>query len=175
MKWFLLISILLLQACSNLPANIKNAPSVDIQPHHVLSNSNNVNNTPVRWGGKIIDVENKANETVIQILFYPLNYYGRPQLNQTSSGRFLSISKQFLDPAVFTKDAEITIAGTLQGSEEKMIGEKTITVPIVSINNHYIWPQNQQRYNNAYPYYRYRRGIYPYNPYRGRYRYYNCY
>jgi len=178
MKWFLLLSILLLQACSNLPDNIKNAPSVDIQPQQALSNSNDFTNYPVRWGGKIINVENKADETKIQILAYPLNYYGRPQLNQSPSGRFLSVSKQFLDPAIYTKDSEITIAGSLQGTLEKTIGEKTITVPIVTIDYHHIWPrQQQQNYYREYnynPYYGYR-GYYPYNSYRGGYRYYNCY
>lgn len=81
MKWFLFISILFLQACSNLPANIKNPPDVDIQLHQVLMNSSNFQNSPVRWGGTIIDVENEADKTNMQILFYPLNYYGRPILN----------------------------------------------------------------------------------------------
>lgn len=169
MKWFLFISILFLHACSNLPANIKNPPNVDIQLHHV-TNSNNYQNYPVRWGGTIIDVENNANETKIQILFYPLNYYGRPKLNNPSSGRFLTISKQFLDPAIYAKGTEITVVGTLQGTLEKMIGKKIITEPIVAIDSHYVWPQYPKNYYRSidcysnryrYPYYRY----YPYYPY----------
>ena len=177
MKWFLLISILFLQACSNLPANIKNAPNVDIQLHDVLSNnSNNYQNNPVRWGGKIIDVENKSDITKIQILTYPLNHYGRPQLNQPPSGRFISISNQFLDPEIYIKDTEITIAGSLQGTLEKKIGERKITMPVVAIDELHIWPQYQQNHYSSYdyyPYYGYR--YYPYHSYRGRYRYYGCY
>ena len=44
---------------------------------------------------------------------YPLNYYGRPQLNKPSEGRFVIKSTEFLDPAVYAKDKEITVAGTL--------------------------------------------------------------
>ena len=177
MKWFLFFNIFFLQACSNLPENIKNAPSVEIQLHDVLSDSNNYQNNPVRWGGKIIDVENKTDKTKIQILTYPLNYYGRPQLNQSPLGRFLTVSKQFLDPAIYTKDTEITISGSLQGTVEKRVGEKKITMPVVAIDAHHVWPQNQQNYSrsyNYYPYYGYRQRYYPYYSYRGRYRYYNC-
>lgn len=179
MKWILLLSIFFLQACSNLPVNIKNAPSTDLQFHHVLSDSASFQNQPVRWGGTVIDVVNKAQETELQIMYYPLNYYGRPLLNKSPSGRFLSISKQFLDPALYTTNTEITIAGSIQGTVEKTIGEKIITMPIIAIDNYHIWPKFQQNYYRPYdpPYfeYEYRYHYYPYSIYRSRYRYYNCY
>ncbi|KAF3984104.1 MAG: Slp family lipoprotein [Methylococcales symbiont of Hymedesmia sp. n. MRB-2018] len=153
MKSLIIVSLLFLQACSNLPANIKNAPQVDTQLHHVLANSHNFKNTPVRWGGKIIDVENKVEGTQIQILYYPLNHYGRPLLDKPSLGRFISISKQFLDPAIYPKDTEITIAGSINGMVEKVIGEQTIKVPVVTIDGHHIWPKYQQIYRPYYDYY----------------------
>ena len=175
MKWFLFISILFLHACSNLPANIKNPPSVDIQLHQALKNSSSFQNYPVRWGGTIIDVENEANETKMQILFYPLNYYGRPKLNKPSSGRFITVSKQFLDPAIYANGTSITVVGTLQGTLEKQIGKKIITVPIVSINSFHIWPQYPQNYYSPYGYYPnyygYGYRYYPYSYYRGGYYY----
>ena len=169
MKWLLFISILFLHACSNLPANIKNPPNVDIHLHQVLKNSSNFQNNPVRWGGTVIDVENETDKTNIQILFYALNYYGRPLLNQPSPGRFITVSKQFLDPEIYAKGTEITVVGKLQGTVEKQIGKKLVAVPIVTIEEHHIWPQYQTNY------YRYRYRYYPYNSYRDRYRYYNCY
>ena len=177
MKWLLFINILFLHACSNLPANIKNPPSVDIQFHQVLKNSSNFQNSPVRWGGTVIDVENEANETNLQILFYPLNYYGRPILNQPSSGRFITTSQQFLDPAIYANGTEITVVGNLQRTVEKQIGKKQVTIPVVEIEEHHIWPKYQPNYYRPYGYYPYYYGYryYPYSPYRGGYRYYNCY
>lgn len=175
MKWFLLISIFFLQACFNLPENIRNPPSVDLQPHDVLSDSNKYQNNPVRWGGRIIDVENKTDKTNIQILIYPLNFFGRPQLNQTPLGRFVTVSKQFLDPAVYTKDTAITVSGSLQGTVEKMIGEKKITMPLVATDVYHVWRQYHYRPYNYFPHYGYRHRFYPYYSCRGRYRYYNCY
>ncbi|MFW5443876.1 MAG: Slp family lipoprotein [Methylococcaceae bacterium] len=183
MKWLLLISTLFLHACSNLPANIKNPPGIDIQLHQALTNNSNYLNYlnyPIRWGGTVIEVKNNADETTMQMLFYPLNYYGRPRLSQTPLGRFITVSKQFLDPAIYTKGTEITIAGSLQGVTEKKIGEKTIKMPVVSIDNYHIWPELQQNYYRGYydypySYYGYRGGFYPYSYYRGGYGYYNCY
>ena len=178
MKWFLFISVLFLYACSNLPDNIKNPPTVDIQLNQVLQNSSDFQNHPVRWGGTIIDVKNKANSTLIQILSYPLDYFARPKLNQPAIGRFISISNQFLDPAIFAKGTKITIAGTLQGTVEKKVDEKIITIPIIAIDNHHIWPHYRQNYYRPYgyyPYFNYGGGFYPYHFYGSRYFYDRCY
>ena len=129
----------------------------------------------MRWGGRIIDVENKTDKTNIQILIYPLNFFGRPQLNQTPLGRFVTVSKQFLDPAVYTKDTAITVSGSLQGTVEKMIGEKKITMPLVATDVYHVWRQYHYRPYNYFPHYGYRHRFYPYYSCRGRYRYYNCY
>jgi outer membrane lipoprotein len=180
MKWFLLISILFLHACSNLPANIKTPPAVDIQLHQTLTNAADYQNYPVRWGGTVIEVKNKTDETTMQILYYPLGYYGRPNLNQTSLGRFVTVSKQFLDPAIYTKGTEITIAGSFLSLVEKQIGEKPVKMPLIAIDTQHIWPKYRQNYYRGYydypyRYYGYRGRYYPYSYYRRGFSYYNCY
>lgn len=183
MKGLIFISIFFLQACSNLPANIKNAPKADVQLHQVLANSDNFKNNPVRWGGTIIDVDNEPDTTKMQILLYPLNFYGRPILSRTALGRFIAVSKQFLDPAIYTKGTEITVAGSLQGTMQKKVGEKSVTVPVVAIDEQHIWPAYSRSYYNNDSYYGYpnyysgyRYGrFYPSFSYSGRYRYYGCY
>lgn len=179
MKWFLLFNIILLNACSNLPANIQNPPSVDIHLRDVQENSSQYINQPVRWGGTVIEVQNEADESSMQILFYPLNYFGRPKLNQQASGRFMTVSKQFLDPAIYSEGTKITIAGTVQNTLVKQIGNKTIPLPVVTIENHHIWPEYRQAddwdYHYPHYFYGYRRSYYPYNYYRRGYRYNNCY
>ncbi len=183
MKSLLFISIFFLQACSNLPANIKNAPSADVQLQQVLANSSNFQNNPVRWGGTIIEVVNEPDETKMQILLYPLNYYGRPVLSRTAMGRFIAVSKLFLDPAIYPKGTEITIAGSLQGTIKKKVGEKAVIIPVVAIDEYHVWPAYQRSYYyndsyygypNYYSGYRYGR-YYPTFYFNGRYRNYGCY
>lgn len=173
MKLFLFISILFLHACSNLPTTIQYPPKGNLQLQQVLRDNSDYQNSLVRWGGTIIDVENKADSTKMQVLYYPLNYYGRPIINKTANGRFITESKLFLDPAIFTKGTQITVSGTLQGFQKKQIGEKSITLPIVVMDSHYIWPEYQQNYYADYGYsyhnYGYRYGrYYPYSFYNRR-------
>jgi len=134
------ICILLLSACSNLPPAIEDAPLYDISYSQATRNIAQYKAAPVRWGGVVIDVENEQNYSLVQVLYYPLKSYGRPQLDKANEGRFLIKSAEFLDPAVYTKDTEITVAGTLNGDVERKVGNKTLRLPLISSTVIYLWP-----------------------------------
>ena len=170
-RHFLSICILLLSACSNLPPAIEDPPLYDLSYSEATRNIAQYKEAPVRWGGVIIDVENEQNFSIVQVLYYPLNSYGRPRLDKPNEGRFLIKSPQFLDPAVYTKDTEITVAGTLKGDIERKVGNKTLRLPLISSTVIYLWPDygpgNYYGYGGyggfgyGYPYYGYY-GYYPY-------------
>ncbi len=179
MKWLLFVHVLFIVACSQIPANIKNPPAADIHLQQVLENHNDHQNKPVRWGGTVIDVENNADSTSIQIQYYPLDYYGRPKINKKAHGRFITISQLFLDPDIYKKGTPITVVGTLQGKKQTLIGNKSVTLPVIVMDSHHKWPKLRRNYfesnySSRYfsPYYGYR---YPYSSYRRRYRYNRCY
>ena len=130
MLTILIIVMLFLTACSNLSPAIKNAPKMDLQFEQVQQNFGYYQGSPVRWGGTVIEVENNNDSSRIQILSYPLNYYGRPQIKKKHQGRFVIQSKEFLDPAVYKKDAEITVAGTLYGQIKQTVGKKILKLPL---------------------------------------------
>lgn len=171
MKRHLLLICLLLTACSNLPPAIKEPPLYDVTYSQAIQNINNYKNAPVRWGGTIIDVENEQNFSLVQVLYYPLNDYGRPQLDKSNEGRFLVKSPKFLDPVVYAKDKEITVAGMLEGDVERTIGKKNIRLPLISSTVIHLWPTDYYR-NNYYGYggyggFGYGYGYYPYFGYYG--------
>lgn len=139
-QYSLTLCILLISACSNLPPAIEDAPLYDISYNQATHNIAQYKNAPVRWGGVIIDVENEQNYSIIQVLYYPLKSYGRPQLDKANEGRFLIKSPEFLDPAVYTKDTEITVAGTLTGDVERKVGNKTLRLPLISSKVIHLWP-----------------------------------
>jgi len=169
------ICLLLLSACSNLPPAIEDPPLYDISYSQATQNIAQFKDAPVRWGGVVIDVENEQNFSLVQILYYPLNSYGRPRLDKPNEGRFLIKSPQFLDPAVYTKDSEITVAGILKGDVERKVGNKTLRLPLISSTVIYLWPDyvpgNYYGYGGyggfgfGYPYY----GYYGYPYYWGGY------
>jgi outer membrane lipoprotein len=169
MKNYLLITCLALAACSNLPPAIEDPPAVDITYHQVLANIGNYKNAPVRWGGTIIEVENEPSFSAIQVLLYPLGSYGRPDTDEPNQGRFVIKSAEFLDPAVYTKNTSITVAGTLEGDTERTIGKKTLRLPLVAAKHIHLWEeQNYSGYYGGYGYggfgYPYG-GFYGYSPY----------
>lgn len=169
-----LLNGLLLNACSQLPETLKNPPTPDVQVQETLSDSSSHLGRQVRWGGKLIEVQNNPDETILHILAFPLNYTGRPDLDEPAQGRFLVKTDNFLDPAVYAKDSEITAAGQLVHLADHRIGQKNLKVPVISLKDLYLWPEYRQSYypNCGYgPYY----GGYGYGGFRSFYRPYGFY
>ena len=150
MKPHALAFCLLLTGCMNLPPAIKNEPAVDIDYTALVKNVNSYKGAPARWGGKIIDVQNEQNFSLVQVLYYPLNYYGRPKVSDNYEGRFAIKSTDFLDPAIYTKDSEITVAGTFSGDIEQTIGKKNLRIPLISSSVIHLWPEIQPVNNYGY-------------------------
>ena len=148
MKYCLLIAYLILAACANLPPAIEDPPAFDLQYTEAVSNIRKYKNAPIRWGGTIVEIENEATFSALQILVYPLGSYGRPDLDEAQQGRFVMKSPEFLDPAVYTKNTAITVAGVLEGDTERKIGNKTLRLPMVSARHVHLWPE--QNYYSPY-------------------------
>ncbi|SDY80287.1 Slp family lipoprotein [Nitrosomonas sp. Nm33] len=147
--------LLLLNGCTSLPSAIRDFPSVNVSYQTVNQDISAYKDVPVRWGGVIIDVENEKDFSRVQVLFYPLNYRGYPKIDKKSEGRFVIESSDFLDPAVYAKDTEITVAGTIKGDIERTIGNKSIPVPLILATSIYLWPKDYRNYYYSVPYYPY--------------------
>lgn len=168
MKNYLLVACLLLTACSNLPPAIEDPPAFDLSYQQALANSANYKNALVRWGGTIVEVENEPTFSAIQVLLYPLGNYGRPDLDEPNQGRFVIKSAEFLDPAVYTKNTSITVAGTLEGATERTIGKKTLRLPLVAAKQIHLWEElNYAPYYGGYGGFGYGSGFYPYGGFYG--------
>lgn len=153
MKRYALVTCLLLSACSGLPERLQNVPVTDVTYKQASQNLSKYDGTSVRWGGVIVEVKNEQNFTLVQVLSYPISYYGRPETREQSHGRFVIKSEKFLDPEVYEEEREITVAGTIKGDIERTIGNKTARMPLLLGEAVYLWPQN------------YGRGYYRYSPY----------
>ena len=133
--------LMVLTACSTLPPSINDAPQPDIQlQQHLITDAIG---KQVRWGGRIIEVDNDEEDTRIQVLAFPLNSFGRPDSNQDSLGRFMIYSKGFLDPEVYKVDRYITVFGTILQQHTIQVGKKNLALPMVEMNEHHIWKQER--------------------------------
>jgi len=155
--------ILLLSACSsNIPSVISDpllgAPSLA----EVRSQASAYIDQQVRWGGVILTTENRLNDSRITIVAFPLNDWGRPQITALSPGRFIAVVDKFLEPLVYNADREITLTGSIVGTETLKVGEFSYEYPLVRTENYYLWPTRIESPNlNAPPYW----GQYPNYPF----------
>ncbi len=141
---------LLLAGCVTTPAAIRYIPPGDPQLAEVQHNVAAHTGAAVRWGGIILSVENRDNETWIEVLELKLTSAGMPKTGSRSDGRFLINIAGFLDPVIYAKGGQITVTGILEGSVERLIGDQPYSFPVVKAAAHYLW--NPPRYYGYRPY-----------------------
>lgn len=137
-----LLTTLLLSACaSQTPVNIREAPPGNPAPDVVRNDPAAHQSQQVRWGGEILETENRENATWLTLLARPLEKDGKPKLTDKSRGRFLAKVPAFLDPKVYTADRKVTVRGTVNGSETRTVGEYRYNYPVVDASDWYLWPR----------------------------------
>ncbi|MET0027463.1 MAG: Slp family lipoprotein [Candidatus Thiodiazotropha sp.] len=162
----ILTATTLLGACaSNIPVAIRTPVDGDIRVDEVQQDPQPFIDSRVRWGGEIIEVENLADETRIEILAQKLNKSGKPVSDSKSGGRFIARIDGFLEPEDFPKKRKITIVGIIDSTTEKPVGDYPYVYPVVKAGYYYLWPKEQ-----TYPRYYYHDPFYdpfyyPYYPY----------
>ena len=168
MKAFALFLILTLAGCaSDIPRPIRETPAADIPFAQALKNPEQHRGAAVRWGGAITIVENRREETWIEIVERPLETNGQPRTTDKSAGRFLARVQGFLDPAIYAPKRLVTASGTLDGNSTRTIGEHLYTYPVVRAENVYLWPVPAKTeypywYDPWYPWYPWYPWGYPY-------------
>jgi outer membrane lipoprotein len=128
-----------LAGCATVPAPLVGTDFATVTPQQAVSQ--NASGQRVRWGGEIIRVEPRANATCFEILSRELYDDARPKRHDHSEGRFLACKPGFFDPAVYAKGRDITVVGTLNGSEKHKVGEYDYTFAKVDANEVYMWPK----------------------------------
>ncbi len=104
----------------------------------------------VRWGGVIAHVENRKQDTWIELVDRPLVDGGRPSDSDSSGGRFIARIPGFLDPVIYAKQREMTVTGVLADPITRAVGDYPYRYPVVDVATYYLWPKPLPP---AYPYY----------------------
>jgi len=164
----ILILGLFLTGCATIPSAVRETPPGDLQLGEVRDNVNAHRDTLVRWGGTIVGVENKDNETWIAVSELKLDGSGRPKRNSPSAGRFLIRESGSHDPEIYAKGREITAVGVLADELKSSDGNQPHSLPVIKASEHKLWGPNRR--NSYYPD-SYRYGYYPYYQHGYRYGY----
>lgn len=90
-------------------------------------------------GGVIVDTKNLKEGTRIEVLQKPLDGEGRPELTDETGGRFLVMTQQFLDGAVYHRGRPITVVGEVAAPQVLPLGEMEYHYPVIAAKALHLW------------------------------------
>jgi outer membrane lipoprotein len=134
-----LLGTLLLAACASsviVPEGVEVAP---VGPAHVLERGGHDGQTVV-WGGQIVEVENLADRTLLVVASYPLDRSDRPRWQEAPGVRFIAERSGFLEPLTFAPGRFVTVLGTVDGTEQRPVGEFDYRHPKLNAEALHLWP-----------------------------------
>ena len=104
----------------------------------------------VIWGGRIVSTVNSTNGGAIYIMYQPLDETDKPLRYEQATGRFVAISRDFLDPNAFPRGRLITIAGNIAGVRIERLQNVQYTYPVINILQTHVWPVLASEQHNNY-------------------------
>ena len=81
----------------------------------------------------------------------PLDRFGNIIDEDVSEGRFIITTAKYLDPLIYRQGRDITVAGVLTGSRERLIGEIEYTYPVFEAREIYLFKE-EKFFPYPYPY-----------------------
>lgn len=143
--FFISCFILFLFSCATV--SIEEHPdTITVSVSEVQKSPDTYTGKSVTWGGFIAETSNRQEGSYVTIVKTSLDASRRPVDTDLSDGRFIAFTKDFLDPAIFARNREITIAGTITGIEAQPIGELSYHYPVVSVNSVRLWDKRAPDY-----------------------------
>jgi len=136
-----LFAAVLLAGCATGPKYDTSAIDLSITPQQAVVESEALQGAQVLWGGIIIASANLKEVTQFEILAYPLDSSQKPLVDKTALGRFFAQQVDYLETSDYTQGRLITVNGILQDKKTGRIGDSEYTYPLVNINQHYLWPR----------------------------------
>ncbi len=146
------LGALALAGCASVPPQLAGQNFDAITPQQAAQQGGHGDR--VRWGGNIVSVNPESDKTCFEILSRALFDDARPRPRSQSSGRFIACGRGFYDPELYKKDREITVTGTLAGTQKHPVGGYDYTYALVDADNIYLWPERRpDDQRGAWPYY----------------------
>jgi len=135
----IMIVALALSACTTIPEEIQGTFQ-EVSPARVEPG---VFGSDVRWGGVILDSKNTGQGTCFEILSRSLDKYLRPELEDSTLGRFIACKPGFHDPLVFTKGREVTVTGRIQAIETRKVDDFDYRYPVLAVDDLVLWQKRK--------------------------------
>jgi outer membrane lipoprotein len=176
----LLVSVLTLSCAPVLRKDIMDASSISVPFPKLKENSPVHKGKLFILGGTIVNTKVTDEGSLIEAIYIPVDSRGYLRGSEYAEGRFLALYAReggFLDPLIYSRGREITLAGEYAGIRTGKIGEVEYTYPFFETKDIYLWeervyyppPYYSPFYYYPYPYWLdypwWRHRYYPYYPY----------
>ena len=103
----------------------------------------------VHWGGQIVKVKNLRDRTLVEVLAFPLDSSGRPQVDEPPRGRFIVERGGFLEPREYARDRLIEVRGSLTGFTDGRVGDAAYRYPVVLGDTLRLWEVPRSSYGGT--------------------------
>ncbi len=154
------LSLMALAGCASYPEPVRIADNVALTSYENATQQN-IDFGTARWSGVIAEISNQANQTRLEVVYFPSGSNGRPSVSDQTQGRFVTYIKGFLDPMVYQRGKSVTVLGELTRAEVGKVDEYEYRYPVIKDAKVYLWPKQEERIEvidswpmmRPYPYY----------------------
>lgn len=142
---------LLLSGCVTVPDAIKGTSATPQQDlSQVMGAPELYVGQEARFGGRVVNIDNRAGKTRLEIATVSLDEGARPALGEPSKGRIYADVNGFLDPVDF-RGQLVTVVGPIKGTLEGKVGETPYKFMLMQANGYKRWNLVQQVVMPAQP------------------------
>ncbi len=145
----MLAAIVLIAGCARpFPSRITDQVDRKISFADLRKDPGNYKGKWVMLAGVIVASRtDKDGSTYIEVVQRPADSEGRPLRTDETGGRFIAVSKQFLDPAVYRGGRVISVVGEVVGDSVKPLGGMAYRYPLLAVEALHLWePSYGPRY-----------------------------
>jgi outer membrane lipoprotein len=166
---FLILAFVMLSSCAPVLNNeLMSRGIFDMRASVITEDPDMYRGKIFIMGGKIVNTTATEAGSMIEAVYVPVDAMGF--LKDVRAGsRFLVLypkDKGFLDPMIYSKNREITLAGEFLEARPGKIDEMEYTYPLFEIKELYLWEERSEYYFIMAP-------PYPYPPFYPAHRYYD--
>lgn len=134
-----------LSGCNLLPESLRISERVELLPFDEVGDMDlEPTNYQALWGGVIASTSNYAERTLVEVIYFPLDEAGRPQITGESLGRFRVYVGDFVDPFVYRPGRSVTVLGTLGVREKGLVGYYPYDYTVLHCIEMHLWSDMQQ-------------------------------
>lgn len=139
LSFIIVIAAFLVGGCAT-PV-IRDVPTVvDIAPLDVQQSPGRYDGADVIWAGRIVDFQNLAERSEVEVVAYPIDRDQQPLTEAPSEGRFLLVLPGYVEALDYEVGRHLTVHGTLAGTQEGRVQEQSYLYPVIRGISVHVWP-----------------------------------